>query len=247
MPDTNLPAVGKVPRKGLVIGMLVAAAGGVYIWWRHKESAAATASSATPAAYAYGYGSYGYGAQGQLTPEELASEEGLEPYGYGGVYGYGAGGAGVGVGSPYPVTAPVVPVTTNAEWAQAAETELGNSGYDSTTSAAALGKYITGGAVTADQQSIIQSAIAFEGYPPQPGANNYPPNINTGPATGQSGGGGAATKTVTANGKQSLNAIAKANGISESKLISLNPTNVKLIAQTYGTGKPVKAGSKWKV
>lgn len=174
----------KLPRGPLIAGVLVAAGGGIYLWYKHKSSSAAVTA---PTGFGYGYGAYGYG----LTPEEMASE-GLYPYGYGGVpAGYGYGGIGVGVGSPFPVTAPVTPVTTNAEWAQAAEQQLENNGYDAATASAAIGKYITGGTVTADQESIVQAAIAFEGYPPQPGANNYPPNIHTGPATGQSGGGGS--------------------------------------------------------
>jgi len=194
MPDVNVFGK-KLPRGPLIFGAVAAAGVGIYVYIKHKNAAA----SASPATfgYGYGYGGYGYGGfGGQLTPEELA-EEGAYPYGYGGYpYGYGSG-IGVGVGSPFPVTGTVAPVATNAAWAQAAEQELEGNGYDPTTVAAALGKYITGGTVTADQQSIIQAAIAFEGYPPQPGANNYPPNIHTQTSPGQSGGSGGGTTSAT--------------------------------------------------
>jgi hypothetical protein len=196
MPDVNIPGVGSVPKGGVVLGAIAGLGGTAYVWYKHKKDAesatsdsnAATASGTGGASYAYGYGygGYGYGNADSAFNEPYIGGE----YGYGGAYGYGIG-EGYGVGSPTPVTTPTALATTNQAWAQAAENYLvENGGYDQNTVAAALGMYITGSTVTADQQAVIEAAIAFEGYPPQPGANNYPPNIHTSASTGQSGGGG---------------------------------------------------------
>jgi hypothetical protein len=174
MPTDN-PLKG-TPKKAWLIGGAVAAGVGIYVYWRNKNKAAAVAASP-----GYGYGaSYGYG----VTP----------------IYGYGQGGTGLGFpysgglygGGGYgggPVPAP----TTNAQWAAAVESSLSAQGYDTLTVAAALGKYLTGQTCTADQTSIIQAAIAFQGYPPQNGPDGYPPNIHT----AGSGGGGNAKNPVT--------------------------------------------------
>lgn len=197
MPDVHIPGVGNVPQGGVILGVLTGAGGGVYLWWKHKKDAenavsdsnTATAAGVGGASYGYGYGgSYGYGYGSPANEPYIQGE-----YGYGGVYGYGMG-EGYGVGSPTPVTTPTALAATNQAWAQAAENYLVESGgYDQNTVASALGPYITGSTVTAEQQAIIEAAIAFEGYPPQPGANNYPPNIHTSASTGQSGGSGGTT------------------------------------------------------
>lgn len=79
--------------------------------------------------------------------------------------------------------------TSNAQWAQAAETYLqqADPNIDSGTIAAALGAYITGAPVTDAQQSIIEQAIAFEGMPPVGGTGGYPPSIHNVPSPTQSG------------------------------------------------------------
>ena len=59
-----------------------------------------------------------------------------------------------------------------------------NLGYDPQAVAAALGKYLTGGVLTSDQQAIVQASQGFFGNPPQ----NVPP-VTTTPPPGQGGGG----------------------------------------------------------
>jgi LysM repeat protein len=88
--------------------------------------------------------------------------------------------------------------TSNAAWSQAAQEYITNySGGDAATVSAALGAYITGSYVTPAQQNIIEQAIAFDGAPPQSGANGYPPSINTTPpSTGTGTGTGGTTKTI---------------------------------------------------
>lgn len=66
--------------------------------------------------------------------------------------------------------------SNNAEWAQYCESSMGSNGADAI--AAALGKYITGGAVSATQVTTIDEAIAIGGYPPVQGPGGKPPSIN---------------------------------------------------------------------
>ena len=196
MPNTvHVPGLGNVPRSGLIIGIIAGVGGGVYIWWRHKNQAASAAPAAA-SAFGYGYG-YGYGGYGYSNPA-FNDPYITGAYGYGGMYGYGIG-VGYGAGVPNPPSAPSQVASTNAAWAQAAESYLSNTGgYDPGTVAGALGIYLSGGTPTTDQQSIIDAAIAFEGYPPTAGPNGYPPAIHTAPPGGQTGGGGSGGGTGTA-------------------------------------------------
>jgi hypothetical protein len=53
------------------------------------------------------------------------------------------------------------------------------------------------------------------------------------------------TAIVTATGKESMAAIARAAGLTENQLLSLNPSNESIIRKFWGTGKPVPKGSVW--
>jgi hypothetical protein len=184
----KVPIIGQVS-KGKAAGAMIGGLGvTAYLIYRYEKKAKATAAvAAKPASSASGYGygtGYGYG------------ESSVEPagyYGYGNYYGYGASGGfeatgyyGYGVPSPQGVAA-----TTNAQWEQAAITQLTDEGYNAQTVSAALGNYTEGQPVTSAQETIINSAIGIEGYPPDPGANGYPPSINVtgGGGSGQTGTG----------------------------------------------------------
>jgi hypothetical protein len=69
-----------------------------------------------------------------------------------------------------------------------------------------------------------------------------------GGSTTPSGGGSttpsSTTKWVTANGKEDIYQIAKKNGLTESKFLSLNKTQ-KNLQKYVGTGKPLPKG--WRV
>jgi hypothetical protein len=183
--DVKVPVLGNVPKPVMIGGGLAALVAGVYVYIKKKKTATATAGSAS----AYGYSAYGYGyPNSQLIPSA---------YGYGNNYGYGQygyggmGGSGsAGVGSPYPTYAysPAHLVATNAEWAQAATAYLtGNGAYTAAQCSQALGAYILGMPVNASEEEVISAAIAYQGYPPQPGSNNHPPSINSVGTTGQTG------------------------------------------------------------
>jgi hypothetical protein len=83
------------------------------------------------------------------------------------------------------------------------------------------------------------------------GGQQQPPVTGGGGSTGGTGGGaggggtgaGGGTHTITANGKLDLYYTAKMNGISEGKLIRLNPQ----LSHLVGSKKPIPRGTKVKV
>lgn len=180
----KVPLLGQ-QNKGTVIGVTVGgfAVAGYLIYRSRKKAQAAAAAQAqqtaeAQAATAYGYGQppggyYGYGEPGFYGGGSSGS---FYPQGY---YGYGTPTGGGGV-----------PNTTNAQWDQAALNQLTSEGYDAQTVSAALGAYLLGREVTPPQQTIIQSAIGLEGYPPNPGSDGYPPGIHVQGTPGGGGGGG---------------------------------------------------------
>lgn len=187
---------GKNVPKWAVYGGVIGGGGGLIYAYVHeknksKAAAAAAATSGTGSAYAYGYGSYAYGSRA---------------YGYGSNYGYGAygyasgtGDAGIGTNYGYGYYNAGQPqeyspqATTNAQWSAAAVSALTAQGYTGTQVLGALGPYLAGQPISASQASVVQAAIAVEGYPPVPGQNGDPPGIKT--AIG--GGGTGQTSNVT--------------------------------------------------
>jgi hypothetical protein len=188
---------GSQVKKGYVIaGGLVVAAAVFYGWRKNKQqSASNTSASSVPSAASSASSGDQYPADGSSgNPSDPNStdpatgqtygDEGQFSGGYGtpggayaGSYGYGGYYAGT--------AASQTAYTTNGQWAQAAEDYLTTTvGADATTVAAALGKYITGQALTADQVSVVEEAIAFGGYPPVNGTDGYPPSIRTSAAPG---------------------------------------------------------------
>jgi hypothetical protein len=116
------------------------------------------------------------------TPADVAYQQS----GQTGLNSLGYGGSSTG-GYAYPVTpgqgistpGSVVPTfTDNASWAQYVEGYMVSTlGADPNTVGNALGKYITGQPVTADQQAIIEQAIAYANQPPVAGPGGFPPSI----------------------------------------------------------------------
>lgn len=187
----NIPVIGPT-NKGTVVGVAIGGTvlAAYMIIHKRKTAAkqAAAAASAASAASGYGYGAsagYGYG---------VAYDNGY----YGGTGASGGFAAGYyAYGTPTPAAGPLpIASATNGQWTQAAISQLTQDGYDAQTVSAALGAYITGSPVTATQQSIIQQAIAIEGYPPQSGAGGYPPSIHVQGTTGGGTGGGQTQPAV---------------------------------------------------
>ena len=175
----NLPPKA---RPWLIGGVVVG--GGLLGWsyYRQKKNAATAASTDTSSADTSGtsqdmsaydpnadYGAYTYGADS-------------------GLGGFDQGGGYYGAGSVFP-TAPPETAVNNAQWSEAAVSALTEQGYEGQAVLAALGVYLTGGTVSAQQASIVQAAIAAEGYPPVDGPSGFPPGIRYASAGGGGGGG----------------------------------------------------------
>jgi hypothetical protein len=135
MPDSvNVPLIGQLPKRGVVIG--VVGGGGLlaYLYYRRKKMEEAASKTGAPdGAYAYGYGAgavpsgyygygYGYGNPafgGGMTPYPIGSEYSYGAYGYG-YYNpytgqYLGGGTGQG-GFTVPPTTPPPWWTTPPKW-----------------------------------------------------------------------------------------------------------------------------------
>jgi len=170
MADANVPILGKTPKGAVLAGGLAVVAVGGYLLWKHFTTPKALP---TPAAAAYGYGASAYGYTSALgygyMPPGFGGGSYFPPYGYGPQPGPGYGG----------------PPTTNGQWGQQAEADLGSSGTDSI--AAAIGKYLAGAEITQDQALIVQEAEALLGPPPQQAASGFPPkmHVSKGPGPGQ--------------------------------------------------------------
>lgn len=65
------------------------------------------------------------------------------------------------------ITGDTSTLTTNAEWTNTAVTLMVQQGWDGATVQAALGKYLTDQALTTDEETIVRSAVAVAGNPPQ--------------------------------------------------------------------------------
>lgn len=180
MSDVKVPGLGNVPKPALyAVG---AASAGIlaYAWWKHRGSANHSVDNSG-------------GSGSTSTDSSIDPATGVpysEEYGYGNGAGYsylgtndpstGAIiGSGVGTGTVYTAT-------TNASWAQAAQSYLSSIGYDGTAVSAALGAGLLGHYMTPDQVGIWNAAIAFEGNPP----GGYPPLNTTPPHTNPPPGGG---------------------------------------------------------
>lgn len=205
--QVKVPIIGETNKSTLFIAGLAGVTALGWAWWKQKKTAKAagaaasttnTAASQGPG-YAYGYGAYAYQPYGYGF-----GMSGLGEYGGGqGDYGYGYYGAGEPVNEEVPAAA-----ATNAQWSEAAMTALTSAGWAGQDVLTALGLYITGSPVSATQASIVQAAIAAEGYPPSPGATGYPPAINQSAPTGQTGTTGAQVKVPDVIGSSQASAFA---------------------------------------
>lgn len=193
----------KSTKNWMIIGAVGAA--GIVIWYmmRAKSGASTTASTdpnidpATGLPFSQEYG--GYGAGGGGVPQQF------------GYYDPQTGSYITGTGS---VTTP----PTNASWAQQVEAYLQTVGYDPTTVAAALGKYLTGQTLSSDQQGIVAAAVGFYGNPPM----GAPPITSTTPG-GQSGW--QSFKDLRVPTRESLAQYAKAQNWSAGTLKAVEQIN----------------------
>ncbi|MEU9022343.1 hypothetical protein [Actinomadura sp. NPDC048394] len=173
MADTiTIPGLGKTKKStAYVLGGAAVLVVGV-AWYRARN-----APAAAPASSGGGAASSG-DAIDPATGYVYGSAEDTAALGSQGSY-LGAGYYG-GNGSNVSTISTTTGFTTNAQWSQAAEDYLVNTvGSDANTVGNALGKYITGQPLSADQVTIVNQAIAFTGYPPANGPTGYPPSYRT--------------------------------------------------------------------
>lgn len=188
-----------------------------FLWWRHNKSAASsTTSSSAPGSTS---ATDQYPADGTVgDPSDLYSTDPATGMTYGdeastGFSDYGGLGSAYGAGavSPYygagTATGSLLgnpgSFTSNAQWAQYVEQQLDNSGIDPTSLSAAIGKYLTGQAMTTDQGDLVDQAIAIGGYPPVSGPSGYPPAMNISVTTSTSTAGSTSTNTGSGSGSSS--------------------------------------------
>lgn len=194
MADTVKLFGSNIPKPVVIGGGVIAFAASAYFYRTKKQandaqaSIDAAGSTNIDPATGYPYGS----------PEDAASLGNQDNYslpgGAGGGYGYtgyagGSGGGVFGTGAPGSFN-------SNAEWAQYVEGyEVNNMGGDAPTVGNAIGKYLTGQALSTEQIALVQSAIAIAGYPPVSGPNGNPPNYITATTgdTNPPGNGGGTT------------------------------------------------------
>jgi hypothetical protein len=191
--SVKVPLAGTMSKKTLTFILGGSAALVAFLWYRHRKSAGAATTAPS------GTDTTGTGA---IDPNAIDPATGIpysQEYGYtgidpntglpysqqlaGGFYDPNTGQyVYPGTNVPPPTTSPsaTATVTTNAEWAQAAESYLTvNAGTDMATLSAALGKYLTARTLNATEQGLVDQAIAFEGYPPVSGPGGFPPSMHT--------------------------------------------------------------------
>lgn len=238
--SVKLPGLGPVPKKWFLIvggGSVVVIA---YVLWRKRQE-----GPAAPAADTAG---------GTLEGQPCVDENGLP-----GVYdasgvcqvsnsamgGYFAGSGAGGVSGTTPPVPGTGGFTTNGQWTQQAEADMSNTGVDPGVLAVALGAYIAGSPVTAAQHSLIDQAIAFEGYPPVAGASGYPPAVKAQPITPPPTTTPPVTKPPAATGvtKYPAPTALKASSVGiSSVLLSWTDVPTKPTASSYTIAVYDKAG-----
>lgn len=177
--------------------------GGVYYYRKQRTAKAQQASvdqaGATSIDPATGYP---YGSQ-----EDAAALSAQSNYQLPGSSGLGFAGGGGSGSSTTPGS-----FTSNAQWAQYVEAyEINNMGADAPTVGNAIGKYLSGQALTNDMLGLVQSAIAIGGYPPVSGPNGNPPNFVTSSSTPTSPGGSTPPPTTNGNPPPTQNTITVPN------------------------------------
>jgi hypothetical protein len=243
----------KSTKTWLIVGLVGAAGITIYFVMRARQNSASATSATDPnidpstgIPYSQEYG--GYGASGLGGTPSL--------YGY---YDPNTGQFITGVGSTGSggvVTAP----SSNAEWAQQVEAYLSNLGYNPMTVAAAIGRYLAGLPLTANARAIVEAALGFYGNPPQ----GAPPIKSQGGGGGGQGGGGNGggghhkqggggtgpphhtIRHITIGGPHAtkdLYQIAKQYGITEQRLLALNP----FLKKYEGTKHPIPKRTRIRV
>lgn len=218
----ELPGGKRVPKRALIIA---AGGAGIFVLWRYMRAGASSAATADPGGT--------YSDTASLVGGSGQSED-----------GHAGTGSPTGYGQP----SDALPVLDNAGWVRSATDYLTGIGYDSTTVAAALGRYLAGQATEADR-SIITTALGSLGTPPQ-GSYGWPvitpaptptqsgggttpaPSGGGGTTPAPSGSGGTTTKLLapgygwfaTGGTTYTVDSIARRYDLTKDQLLALNPS-----------------------
>jgi hypothetical protein len=212
--------VGTVSKKSaLILGSGVAVLGFI-VWYRQKQlggtgDTAETETAINPAT-GYPYGS----AEDAAALAEQAS--------------YVSPTVPTGGGSSVPTSN--VGYSSNGQWTQAVVEYMLNNGLveDTAQLSAALGKYITGAYATDTEVSLIQQAIAVQGFPPIAGTTGYPPSINRTPPS---------TTPTTPTGDAAAPRLHHVNTTKSSAILQWSPAaNAKTYIVYKTGGAVVKSG-----
>jgi Flp pilus assembly protein TadG len=265
MPDVKIPGIGEVPR-GAVIGGVAVVVGLVVVYAYRQKSAAATAAAntATPATTmvtdpagnqcvtvdpASGY-CPGTEEDEQYQEQEASSVgDAYDEYDTGEDLITDADGnqcvaldpsTGLCPASESTTGTATGTYTTNAQWVQAAEQQLGVT----STVQAALGYVLSGAPVTAAQVQIFQEAVGLIGPPPQ----GYPPPNVTTPSTQSSPAPAGATVTVpSVSGKrlytQAVPSLTSAGLGYHVNISTSSAHEYTVLGQTPGAGTKVAKGT----
>jgi hypothetical protein len=225
------------------------------IWFYRKSSASAAAAGAGPAGAGSGTDpitGLPYSQDDQTDPitgltylqeaQEYGSVQAAEQavqggglfsgsgFGSGGTSGFPIGGDGGSGGTTSPTG---TTYTTNAQWAQAVQAGLTGLGYSAGDVAAALGLFFAQHPLSAAQASIIQTAEAEYGPPPQ----------GTYPIIGGGGGGGTVGgfQAYAPGGKSLAQLAALYPGETAADLEKMNPG----VFRQYGSNPLPKGTGYW--
>lgn len=137
----DVPAVGRVKKRYVLIPAGVAAAFVAWRWYQARQETPAPA-----------------GSDGLYTSADT-SEYGLST----------TGGATNVTGNTGAITTDATgdAIDTNVEWSNEVLTKLGNQGYDGPTVSAALGEFLARRALDKNEASIARTAMAVAGQPPE--------------------------------------------------------------------------------
>lgn len=215
--DVKIPVVGTVKKKYAVIGLGTLAVILGVAYYRHRSATGTSVAAPVDAS-----------TDGGVVADTSTAD---------GLGGFDSSGGGADFGDPNTSTGSVTAAgptyANNEEWASAAEAALGDTAAVSN----AINRVLGGRAVTSNQKGLFDEALGLIGTPPSP----YPP-IHVTNAGGQSPKP-PAKRYETASGHDTLNALADIGGISEAKLIQLNPG----LKHYEGTKHNVRKGTKVRI
>lgn len=205
----KIPGVGPVKKSWAVVG--VAVVGGIvgWAWWNRSASPADTAEPAIDPATGLPVDS-SPSVDTYTNPDPRVTDDTIS------------------VGTP-------AAIVTNQDWVADVQEKLGNTGYDVVFVTTTLGKYLAKTPLSKEEGSLVQTAWAVSGYPPDgPRTFTYATSTST-----PGGGTGTGTPKPTPTPTPKPAPTAKYVSVTVAKFTSKNPpwnSTISGIAGHYGHG-----------